>query len=268
MRMKSLASGSSGNSIYVGSETTHLLVDAGISGKRIEEGLAQLELTCKDLDAILITHEHSDHIGGLGVLSRRYDIPIYTTRGTMDGIYEGRNHKVVGEIDASLFQIIQPDERFTIKDISIQSVKISHDANEPVAFKFSYGSQKAAVMTDLGVYDDYILGNLQGLDAVFLEANHDVRMLQMGRYPYPLKQRILGKRGHLSNEASGRLLSQILHDHMKHVVLSHLSQENNLPELAYEAVRLEITASDTPYQGDDFEIMVADRYQPSCLIRI
>lgn len=268
MRMKSLASGSSGNAIYVGSETTHLLVDAGISGKRIEEGLGQLGLTCKDLDAILVTHEHSDHIGGLGVLSRRYDIPIYTTRGTMDGIYEGRNRKVVGEIDASLFQIIQPDERFAIKDISIQPLTISHDAKAPVAFKFIYGSQKTAVMTDLGVYDDYILGNLQGLDAVFLEANHDIRMLQLGRYPYPLKQRILGKRGHLSNEASGRLLSQILHDHMGYVVLSHLSQENNLPELAYEAVRLEITASDTPYKGDDFEIMVADRYQPSCLIRL
>ena len=266
--MKSLASGSSGNAIYVGSETTHLLVDVGISGKRIEEGLEQLGLTCKDLDAILVTHEHSDHIGGLGVLSRRHDIPIYTTRGTMDGIYEGRNRKVVGEIDASLFQLIQPDERFIIKDISIQPIRISHDAKEPVAFKFMYGSQKTAVMTDLGVYDDYILGSLQGLDAVFLEANHDVRMLQLGRYPYPLKQRILGKRGHLSNEASGRLLSQILHDHMGHVVLSHLSQENNLPELAYEAVRLEITASDTPYKGDDFEIMVADRYQPSCLIRI
>lgn len=268
MRMKSLASGSSGNAIYVGSETAHLLVDAGISGKRIEEGLARLELTCKDLDAILVTHEHSDHIGGLGVLSRRYGIPIYTTRGTMDGIREGRNKKMVGEIDDSLFQIIRQDERFTIKDITIQPVSISHDAKEPVAFKFAYGSRKTAVMTDLGVYDEYILSNLQGLDALFLEANHDVRMLQTGRYPYPLKQRILGKRGHLSNEASGRLLSHILHDHMGHIVLSHLSQENNLPELAYEAVRLEITASDTPYKGDDFEIMVADRYQPSCLIEI
>ncbi|MGN0326640.1 MAG: MBL fold metallo-hydrolase [Lachnospiraceae bacterium] len=268
MRMKSLASGSSGNAIYVGSETTHLLIDVGISGKRIEEGLNQIGISCRDLDGILLTHEHSDHIAGLGVISRRYGIPIYATGGTLEGICEGRNQKTVGEIDSSLFQIIQADERFAIKDISIRPLKISHDAKEPVAYQFAYGTRKTAIMTDLGVYDDYILGSLQGMDAVFLEANHDVRMLQLGRYPYPLKQRILGKKGHLSNEASGRLLSRILHDRMQHIVLSHLSQENNLPELAYEAVRLEITASDTPYRGDDFDIAVASRYEPSCLIEI
>lgn len=265
MRMKSLASGSSGNAIYVGSDTTHILVDAGISGKKIEKGLNQIGISCKELDAILVTHEHRDHTSGLGVLSRKYGIPIYATDGTIKGLYE---NPAIGEIDKSLFQTIKADDKFVIKDITAYPIRLSHDAREPVAYRFGYGTCKTAIMTDLGVYDDYILGNLQGLDAVFIEANHDVRMLQTGRYPYMLKQRILGKYGHLSNEASGRLLSQILHDKMKYVILSHLSQENNLPELAYEAVRLEITASDTPYQGDDFDIMVADRYEPSCCIDV
>lgn len=265
MRMKSLASGSSGNAIYVGSDTTHVLVDAGISGKRIEEGLNHIGISCSDLDAIFVTHEHRDHTNGLGVLSRRYGIPIYATEGTIKGIHED---SAIGEIDKDLFQIIRADEKFIIKDITAYPIRISHDAREPVAYRFGYGEHKAAIMTDLGVYDDYILGNLQGLDAVFIEANHDVRMLQIGKYPYNLKQRILGKYGHLSNEASGRLLSQILHDKMKYIILSHLSQENNLPELAYEAVRLEITASNTPYQGNDFDIMVANRYEPSCCIEV
>ena len=123
-------------------------------------------------------------------------------------------------------------------------------------------------MTDLGTYDDYTVSNLQNLDAVFIEANHDVRMLEMGSYPYLLKQRILGAKGHLSNESSGKLLTSILHDNMKNIVLSHLSHENNLPDLAYEAVKSEITLGDTKYKGEDFEISVARRDIPSNLIAI
>lgn len=260
MRMQSIASGSSGNAIYVGSEQTHLLVDAGISGKRIEEGLNTLDICGTDLDGILITHEHSDHIGGLGVLSRRYHVPIYATAGTVEAI---KNTSAMGKMDLSLFHEIKSDVDFTIKDMTISPFAISHDAAEPVAYTFGCGEQKSAICTDLGTYDAYIVSKLENMDVVFLEANHDVRMLQLGRYPYPLKQRILGKKGHLSNEASGRLLVQILHDRMKRVVLSHLSSENNLPELAYEAVRLEVTMSDTPYHGDDFKIEIARRSEPS-----
>ena len=137
------------------------------------------------------------------------------------------------------------------------------DAADPVAYRFKYGGIKTAVVTDLGVYDEYTIGGLMGLSAIFLEANHDIRMLQTGRYPYPLKQRILGKRGHLSNEASGRLLSVLLNEHMQHIFLSHLSQENNLPELAYEAVRMEDEMSDTVWRGDDFPIDIAKRDMPS-----
>ena len=265
MRLYSIASGSSGNSIYVGSDKTHILVDAGVSGKRIEQGLKDLELSPKDLDAILITHEHIDHIGGLGVISRRYGIPIYTTRGTIEGILKTKS---IGNIDTSLLNEICYDTSYIIGDVRIDTIKISHDAAMPVAYRFEAGKKRAAVMTDLGTYDDYTVSNLQNLDAVFIEANHDVRMLEMGSYPYLLKQRILGAKGHLSNESSGKLLTSILHDNMKNIVLSHLSHENNLPDLAYEAVKSEITLGDTKYKGEDFKISVARRDIPSNLIAI
>lgn len=256
MRMCSIASGSSGNCIYVGSDATHLLIDAGISGKRTEEGLKELGLSGRDLDGILITHEHSDHISGLKVLARKYEIPLYATRGTIDAI---RKMKNAGDIDPELWVEVREDQRFTLKDLTINPLRISHDAAQPVAYRISYGSRRVAVCTDLGEYNDYTVECLKGLDAILLEANHDVNMLQVGPYPYPLKQRILGKRGHLSNENSGRLLCRILHDGLKYISLGHLSQENNLPELAYEAVRMEITLGDNPYSAEDFQIQVARR---------
>ncbi len=265
MRMCSIASGSSGNCIYVGSDATHLLIDAGISGKRTEEGLKELGLSGRDLDGILITHEHSDHISGLKVLARKYEIPLYATRGTIDAISKMKN---AGDIDPELWVEVREDQRFTLKDLTINPLRISHDAAQPVAYRISYGSRRVAVCTDLGEYNDYTVECLKGLDAILLEANHDVNMLQVGPYPYPLKQRILGKRGHLSNENSGRLLCRILHDGLKYISLGHLSQENNLPELAYEAVRMEITLGDNPYSAEDFQIQVARRSEISPVMEI
>lgn len=260
MRLYSIASGSSGNCIYVGSDTTHLLVDTGISKKRTEEGLAAMDISMRDMDGILITHEHIDHIGGLGVVSRKYDIPIYATEKTIDAI---QNTKSVGKIEPDLFHPIQADEPFTIKDIRCNPMRISHDAADPVGYRFKCGTRQVAVATDLGTYTEYTVECLKGMDALLLEANHDVHMLQVGPYPYPLKQRILGDRGHLSNERSGQLLSRLLHDNLKAIMLGHLSQENNLPQLAYETVRLEINMDETPYKADDFHIMVARRSAPS-----
>ena len=265
MRLCSIASGSSGNCIYVGSDATHLLVDVGISGKKIESGLNSLGLGGNDLDGILITHEHSDHISGLGVLARKYEIPIYATRGTITAI---RRTKNLGNLDDDLFREIKEDSKFTIKDLTVNPMRISHDAAQPAAYRFSYGSKKVAVCTDLGIYNDYTVECLKGMDALLIEANHDVNMLQVGPYPYYLKQRILGDRGHLSNENSGRLLSRILHDRLQAIVLGHLSKENNLPELAYEAVRMEITMGDNPYNANDFRLMVADRSEVSPVINI
>ena len=256
LELCSIASGSSGNCICIGNDNEHVLIDAGISGKRIENGLAEFDLKAQDMSAILITHEHIDHIAGLGVMARRYHLPIYATEKTIEAI---KNVKSVGKIDDELFHPISAGDEFNIGSLNLKSIHISHDAADPVAYRVDYNDKRMAVITDLGTYDDEIVGQLQGLDALLLEANHDVHMLQTGIYPYPLKQRILGDRGHLSNERSGQLLCELLHDRFGTVMLGHLSKENNYEELAYEAVRLEITMGDNPYKAEDFPIYVAKR---------
>ena len=249
LELCSIASGSSGNCICVGSDNHHVLIDAGISGKRIENGLNEVDLKSQDMDGILVTHEHLDHIAGLGVMARRYGLPMYATAGTIEAI---KNTPSVGKIDPELFHEIVPQEDFVIGDLTITPIHISHDAADPVAYRIKKGNRTFAVVTDLGNYDDEIVQQLQGLDTLLLEANHDIHMLETGVYTYPLKRRIMGNRGHLSNERSGQLLCELLHDKFGTVVLGHLSKENNYEELAYEAVRLEVTMGDNPYKADDY----------------
>lgn len=265
MRLCSIASGSSGNCIYVGNENTHLLVDVGISKKRVEEGLEQLNLSGEMLSGILITHEHTDHIQGLGAFSRKYKIPIYATKGTLNGM---RMYKYLGDMPEGLLKEVSADESFSIGELEVVPFSISHDANEPTGFRITGDEKNVAIATDLGIYDDYIIEHLKHLDAIVLEANHDVHMVEVGPYPYPLKQRVLGCRGHLSNESTGRLLCQILHEKLKYIVLGHLSKENNFPELAYETVKLEVTMGDTPYKGEDLSLMVAERDKISKILCI
>lgn len=263
MILCSIASGSSGNCIFAGSDTTSLLIDTGISGKRVGQGLKEIGRSPQELDGILVTHEHSDHISGLGVISRRYGLPIYATKGTLEAI---ASCKSLGKISGSLFREITPQQDFVIGDITITPIPISHDAAQPTAYLLRRAQKSMAVITDLGTYDDALVRQLQRLDVLFLEANHDIHMLQAGRYPYYLKQRILGDRGHLSNEASGRLLNELLHDSFKAVMLGHLSKENNYESLAYETVRLEIDMADTPYHASDFPIYIAKRDMVSPMI--
>ena len=253
----SIASGSSGNCICIGDESTHVMVDAGISGKRIEAGMNTYDYTTGDMAGLLVTHEHSDHVSGLGVISRKYHLPIYATAGTIRAL---RSMKSLGNIDDTLWHVIRPDEDFTIGSLTVHPFRISHDAADPVAYRIVNDSSRVAVCTDLGYYNDYIIDNLRDLDVLLLEANHDIHMLEVGSYPYELKRRILSDHGHLSNEASGQLLCQILNDDIKHVFLGHLSHENNYPDLAYETVRLEVTMDQSiPYKGSDFDITVAMR---------
>lgn len=265
MKLCSIASGSSGNCIMAGTDGCQVLIDVGISGKRIEEGLNTIGLTTSEMQGILVTHEHIDHVSGLGVLARRYSIPIYATEGTKNAILSIRS---LGKIDESLFHIIRPDQIFEIGDITVETIRISHDAADPVAYILRSGGKSVGIITDLGKFDSYIIEKMQGLDILLLEANHDVNMLQMGRYPYPLKQRILSDRGHLSNELCGQLLGEVLHDNFKAVVLGHLSKENNYAKLAYETVRLEVTLGDNPYHGNDFPIYVANRDCVSDMITV
>ncbi|WP_122642620.1 MBL fold metallo-hydrolase [Luxibacter massiliensis] len=265
MRLCSIASGSSGNCIYVGSDNTHLLVDTGISKKRIDAGLKELEIKGEELDGILITHEHSDHIQGLGVFSRKYGVPVYATPGTIEGI---KGYSSLGKLPEGILHPIHIDESFTLGDITVDPFRISHDANEPSGYRMNCGDKSVAVATDLGIYDEYTVSRLKNLDAVLLEANHDIHMLEVGSYPYPLKRRVMGDKGHLSNELSGRLLCDILHDNLKHIVLGHLSKENNYARLAYETVKLEVTLGDTGFKGEDLHMFVAGRDTVSEIVTV
>ena len=265
MRFASIASGSSGNCIYIGTDHTHILVDAGISSRRIEQGLSELGVKPSELSGILITHEHSDHVGGLGVFSRRNEVPIYTTKETFGQILRFKN---LGQIPEDLYREVIPDEEFTIGDMRISPFSIDHDAANPCAYRVDTERASAAVVTDLGNYSQYTVSHLLGLDAVLLEANHDVHMLEAGPYPYYLKRRIMGNKGHLSNDSAGRLLLYVYLFGFKKALLGHLSRENNYAELAYETVRLEVTMGENAYQGADFDIAVADRDKMSEVIYI
>jgi phosphoribosyl 1,2-cyclic phosphodiesterase len=265
MKLCSITSGSSGNCIFIGSEHTSLLIDVGLSGKRLELGLNEIDRKTEDIAGILITHEHSDHIKGLGVVARRSKIPIYATGGTISEIMGSGS---MGKIPTGIFREICAAEEYTIGDLAVKPFTISHDAAKPVGYRIENDGKAVAVATDMGHYTDYIVENLSGLDALLLESNHDVNMLQVGRYPYYLKRRILSDWGHLSNEAAGQLLCRILHDKLKTVFLGHLSQENNYPDLAYESVCAEVTMGDNPYRAKDFDIKVAGRDAISALVEV
>lgn len=256
MKMMSIASGSSGNCTFVGTENTSLLVDVGISKKKISEGLSNVNVDFTDINGILITHEHIDHIRAIGVIARAYGIPIYSAKDTCHEICKCKS---LGKFDNSLLNPIEPDSKFTIGDIDIVPHSIWHDAADPLCYTLFNNGKKISIATDIGNYDQYLINGLKDSDALLIESNHDLRMLQVGPYPYDLKRRVMSDRGHLSNEASGKLIKSILNDHIKAILLGHLSHENNYPELAYETVKLEI--SDNPYTSDvrDFNLQVASR---------
>ena len=202
---------------------------------------------------------------GSGVFSRKYEIPIYATPGTIAGI---QAYSRLGAMPEGLYHVIHSDESFMLGDIRVNPFAISHDANEPTGYRLECRDKSVAVATDLGIYDAYTVSHLQNLDAVLLEANHDLHMLEVGPYPYPLKRRVMGDKGHLSNELSGRLLCDILHDNLKHIVLGHLSKENNYESLAYETVKLEVTLGDNAYKGEDLNMAVAKRDSISEIITV
>ncbi len=260
MELYSIASGSSGNCIMVGSDNTKLLIDCGISMKRIKEGLCDIGLQLEDMKGILITHEHADHVKGLGVIARKHHLPMYATRRTIEAI---RRDRTLGEYDDSLFYSIRPDEAFNIGDIEIEANRIWHDAADPVCYTFKNSGKKAVVATDMGDFDDYIVNKLSGSDIMLIESNHDIRMLEAGPYPYYLKRRILSDHGHLSNERSGKLIFELLNSHIKGIALGHLSHENNYPDLAYETVKNALMDNSFTNDIRDFNLQVAKRECPS-----
>lgn len=262
MQVCSIASGSSGNCIYVGEGEHHILIDAGISRKRIVEGLRQIHVEPEQLDAIFVTHEHTDHVSGVPMMVKMFDVPVYATGGTLDAIRQ-KDSRGILQME-QLFQV-HADRPVQMGEMVITPFRMSHDAAEPVCYTVEAGGHKASVATDLGMYDDYTISHLEGSELLLLEANHDISMLETGRYPYSLKRRILSETGHLSNEDSGSLLCRLLHSRLRHIFLAHLSEENNYPELAYETVKCRLW-EELGMRELPFSLEVAGRRQPSSLV--
>lgn len=234
MRFCSLASGSTGNSYFVGDDDGGFLIDAGISVREIERQLAEgVGLVPNALRGILVTHEHIDHIKSVGALARRYHLPIYATEGTWLAMGDK-----IGVVAGEQRHILPEDiHQLTLGRFEVEWFTTEHDAFQPVGYILRQNGQKISVATDTGVLKPAMLDKLYDSDILVIEANHDETMLRQGRYPAVLKRRILSERGHLSNHACGVGLCDMVGSHTKHVVLAHLSQENNSPELAHQTVK-------------------------------
>ncbi len=225
VRFLSLVSGSSGNSSLITDGNTTLLIDCGISGKKLKERLEEAEMTPESIDAVLITHEHSDHTKGIGVIARRYNLPVFATEKTLF-------HTDLGKTDPSLINIIKANETFDIGSIQVHPFPIPHDAADPVGFSFIAEGEKYTLATDIGFMPDNLFCELCGSKQIILESNHDVEMLKIGDYPFYLKERILSQRGHLSNEITAQTAVMLAKAGTENIMLAHLSRENNTPEIA------------------------------------
>lgn len=227
MQFSVLASGSTGNAFYIETEHHRLLVDAGLSGKQLEQLFAQIDRDLRELTAILVTHEHSDHIKGLGVIARKYQLPIYANEKTWKAM-EG----LIGDIPTEQKFIFSLGTVRSFGDLEVESFGVSHDAAEPMFFVFHHEGKKLALITDTGYVSDRMKGIIKNADVFIFESNHDVEMLRMGRYPWNVKRRILSDVGHVSNEEAGLALADVIGDRTKRIYLAHLSQDNNIKELA------------------------------------
>ncbi|RYM04637.1 MBL fold metallo-hydrolase [Sporolactobacillus sp. THM7-7] len=222
-----LASGSTGNSFYLETENQRLLIDCGLSGKKMVELLKQIGRKPDDVDAILVTHEHSDHIRGLGVFARRFHTPVYANEKTWQAMPQS-----VGGIPAEQKFIFPANTVKSFRGLDIESFSVSHDAADPMFYIIREQNKKLTVLTDLGYVSEHIKGLIRDSDVYVMEANHDTEMLMMGRYPWNVKRRILGDTGHISNDESGLALNAVLGNRTKKIYLAHLSKDNNMKELA------------------------------------
>lgn len=252
----SLYSGSSGNSLFVETENTKLLIDAGVSSKKIETALTNLEVDPSTINGILITHEHSDHIQGLGTFAKKFDLPVYVNQKTLDAMPKQKE-----KIAEKNIKNIKIEEKFEIGDIQIKAFAIPHDAANPCGFNLFKDNQKISIATDIGHMTNGILKNLEDSIFVLLESNYDPEVLKFSRYPYILKSRIAGPNGHLPNEMAGKTISHLLQSGLKQAMLGHLSKESNFPELAYKTVIDEII-SNSNYNENSLKLSVASRDIP------
>ncbi|MCL2236061.1 MAG: MBL fold metallo-hydrolase [Defluviitaleaceae bacterium] len=257
-----IASGSSGNCTYVSSGDVGILVDVGLTGRVVEEGLAVQGIDPRSLTAIFVTHDHGDHIKGVGVLSRRYNLPIYATSGTW--AYAER-YKVLGRLNPANKMLVRNGVAVHLEGVEVMPFTLPHDASEPVGYAITAGEHKVVIATDLGHVNPHVANHAAGADILLIEANYDKHMLEAGPYPAHLKQRISGAMGHLSNVECGGFLADIVCERTKHIFLGHLSQENNRPMVAHETVK-NILLSRKIDVGGAVKLYVADRHRPSPML--
>ena len=257
----SLYSGSSGNCLFVETKSTKILVDCGTSLKKIIEGLENIDRRIEDIDAIIVTHEHTDHVQSLGNTSDKFDIPVYVNFETLEAM---PNQK--GKISSHNQKIFEIGKEFSIGDLAINSFSIPHDAANPCGFNIYNKKSKLTVATDLGHMDNTLLENMRGSSFILLEANYDPEVLKYSKYPASLKRRIAGPFGHLPNDIAGKTISALAKEDLKEVMLGHLSKENNFPELAYQTVVEELQNSNVDI--NELKLSVASRHSPSKIIKI
>jgi phosphoribosyl 1,2-cyclic phosphodiesterase len=258
LRFSVLASGSTGNAFYIESEQERLLVDAGLSGKQLDRLFQEIKIDPSKLSSILVTHEHSDHIKGLGVFARKYKLPIYANAKTWQAM-----EKSIGNLSVDQKFHFNLEEIKTFGDIDVESFGVSHDAAEPMFYTFHHQGKKVALVTDLGYVSERIKKIVESADAYIFEANHDVGMLRMGRYPWNVKRRILGDSGHISNEDCGLALADIVDNNTQRIYLAHLSLDNNMRDLARMSVNNVLQE-----RGISLELMDTYHDKPTALFEV
>lgn len=258
LRFSVLASGSTGNAFYIESEKQKLLVDAGLSGKQMDRLFEKINVDPSELSGILVTHEHSDHIKGLGVLARKYRLPVYANEKT----WKAMENKI-GKLSVDQKFLFEMEQVKTFGDIDVESFGVSHDAANPMFYVFHHEGKKVALVTDLGYVSERIKKTVEKADAYIFEANHDVEMLRMGRYPWSVKRRILSDSGHVSNEDSGLALADIIDNNTERVYLAHLSLDNNMKDLARMSV-----GNILRERGIEVELHDTDPKEPTALYEV
>ncbi|OLO42164.1 MBL fold metallo-hydrolase [Alkalihalophilus pseudofirmus] len=252
-----LASGSSGNALYVATDQQRILVDAGLSGKKMDELLKSVGCNPKELDAILVTHEHSDHIKGVGILARKYNLPIYANAKTWDAMESN-----LGTISTEQKFHFEREEVRPFGDLEVESFGVSHDAAEPMFYVFHHAGKKLVLATDMGYVSERIKGTIKNANVFIFESNHDMNMLRMGRYPWSVKRRILSDVGHVSNEDAAYALADVVGEQTSRVYLAHLSKDNNMKDLARMTVSQILDEQDCGH-GHQFTLYDTDPEKPT-----
>ena len=261
LKFCSLYSGSSGNSFFVQSNSSKILIDAGVSCKKIVDALASINIAVEDIDGIFLTHEHTDHTQSIGTLSKKYNIPVYANIKTWQAI-----PNQIKKINKENVNFFQNNKKFLFKDLNILPFDIPHDAANPCGFNISKNGKKLSIATDIGHMTNDILKNLEESLFVMIEANYDPEVLKFSSYPFKLKTRIAGPQGHLSNEIAGKTISHLIGSGLKEAMLGHLSKESNFPELAYKTVVEELISNN--FNENSLNLSVAQRNLHSKLVTI